>query len=55
VPDAATYPEGGYEVNVSVVSPATEGIVVGNAIRYIRALESGKTGLGPIPQPKSGK
>ena len=50
IPDAATYPEGGYEVNVSTVSPATEDIVVGNATRYIRALQAGKTGLGAIPQ-----
>ena len=51
IPDAASYPEEGYEVNVSSVSPATEGIVVGNAIRYIKALRAGKTGYVPILQP----
>jgi hypothetical protein len=53
IPDAASYPEGGYEVQVSSVSPATEEIVVGNAIRYVRALQARKTGLGPIPAPGS--
>ena len=52
IPDAASYPEGGYEVNVSVVSPQTEGIVVGNAVRYIRKLQSGYTGVGPIAEPQ---
>jgi len=51
IPDAASYPEGGYEVNASTVSPATEGILVGNAVRYIRALQAGKTGQGAIPEP----
>jgi hypothetical protein len=51
IPDAASYPEGGYEVKISTVSPATEDIVVGNAVRYIRALQAGKTGQGPIPEP----
>jgi len=51
IPDAASYPEGGYEVRSSTVSPRTEDIVVGNAIRYIRALQSGKDGVGPIPTP----
>ena len=49
--DAASYPEGGYEIKVSSVSPATEDIVVGNAVRYVRALEAGQTGVGPIPEP----
>jgi len=51
IPDAASYPEGGYEIKVTCVSPATEDIVVGNAIRYIKALRAGKTGHGPIPRP----
>jgi len=51
IPDAASYPEGGYEVKISTVSPATEDIVVGNAVRYTRALQAGKTGQGPIPEP----
>ena len=49
IPDAASYPEAGYEVKVSCVSPKTEDILVGNASRYIQALRSGKAGLGPIP------
>ncbi|MGD8239173.1 MAG: hypothetical protein PVH68_11510, partial [Armatimonadota bacterium] len=51
IPDAASYPEGGYEIKISSVSPATEDIVVGNALRYIRALHQGKSGRGAIPQP----
>ena len=51
IPDAASYPEGGYEVKVSSVSPAAEDIVVRNAIRYVQTLQAGKTGLGPIPAP----
>jgi hypothetical protein len=51
IPDAASYPEGGYEVATSSVSPATEDIVVGNALRYVRALEQGKAAGGPIPGP----
>jgi len=51
IPDAASYPEGGYEVKVSSVSPATEDIVVSNAVRYVQALQAGKTGLGAIPAP----
>jgi hypothetical protein len=50
IPDAASYAEEGYEVNVAVVSPAAEDIVVGNAVRYIEALRAGKTGDGPIRQ-----
>ena len=49
--DAASYPEGGYEIENSSVSPATEAILVGNAIRYVRTLEAGWTGQGPIPGP----
>ena len=51
IPDAASYPEGGYEIKATVLSPGTEEIVVGNAIRYVRALQAGKTGLGAIPEP----
>jgi len=51
VPDAASYPEGGYEIKTSSVSPAAEEIVVGNAIRYVRALQRGEAGRGPIPGP----
>jgi hypothetical protein len=49
--DAASYPEGGYEIENSNVSPAAEDILVGNAVRYVRALEAGQTGQGPIPGP----
>jgi len=51
LPEAAAYPEGGYEVKCSTVSPATEGILIRNATRYIRALAAGNTGLGPIRVP----
>jgi hypothetical protein len=54
IPDAASYPEGGYEVKGSAVSPAAEDILVGTAIRYIHALQAGRTGQGPIPEPPGG-
>jgi len=41
--DAASYAEGGYEIGRSAVGPAAEDIVVGNAIRYVRALQAGRT------------
>ena len=53
IPDAASYPEGGYEVNASTVSPQTEDIVVGNACRYIRRLRDGWTGVGEITGPQA--
>jgi len=51
IQDAASYPEGGYEVNVSRVSPATEDIVVGNAIRYITELQTNPVHADPIAEP----
>ena len=51
IPDAASYPEEGYEVRVSRISPEGENVVVGNALRYIKALQEGEDGLGPIPVP----
>jgi len=48
VPDAAAYPEQGYEVKRAVVSPAAEDVLVATAIRYVEALRAGKTGQGPI-------
>jgi hypothetical protein len=44
IPDAASYPEEGYEVRVSGVSPAAEDIVVGRAVRYVKALQAAKPG-----------
>ena len=46
--DAASYPEGGYEVEVSGISPAGEGFVVANAVRYVTALAAGRIGPGSI-------
>jgi len=51
VPDAASYPEEGYEVDRAVVSPAAEDVLVAGAIRYVKTLQAGKTGDGPIGQP----
>ena len=48
--DAAQFPEGGYEVNVSACAPETEDIVVGNAVRFIRELETNPVHEGPIPK-----
>lgn len=49
--DAASYPEGGYEIENSDVGPATEAILADNAAGYVRALEAGRTGQGPIAGP----
>jgi len=38
-------------LHVSRVSPATEDIVVGNAIRYIAELQKNPVHSGPIPEP----
>jgi len=51
IPDAASYPEGGYEVRTSCLAPAAEALVVNAAIRYVEALRAGKTGRGPIAGP----
>ena len=51
VPDAASYPEEGYEVDRAVVSPAAEDVLVAGAIRYVKTLRAGKTGHGPIGRP----
>jgi len=55
IPDAELYPEGGYEVKVSSVAPGTDGIVVSNALRYIKALKNGQDGLGAIHEPPAPK
>jgi len=52
IPDAASYPEGGYEVNVSRVSPATEDILVGNAVRYVKELQRSPIHADPIVEQK---
>ncbi len=49
--DAASYPGGGYEIEVSGIGPWGEDIVAGNARRYATALMAGQGGLGPIPEP----
>lgn len=47
--DAAQYPEGGYEVTSSACAPETEGILVGNAVRFISELQRSPVHEGPIP------
>jgi hypothetical protein len=49
--DAASYPEGGYEIDISNIAPAAENILVATVIRQVRALAAGRTGLGPCPDP----
>jgi len=49
-PDAATYPEGGYEIKMSAFAPQAEGILVNNAIRYIRTLQKDPIHTKPIPR-----
>jgi hypothetical protein len=50
--DAAQFPEGGYEVKSSVCAPETEDIVVGNAVRFIRELQTNPVYDSPIPEPE---
>ncbi len=49
VPDAASYLEGGYEINTTAFAPQAEDIVVGTAIRLIEQLQSGPVHTEPIP------
>ncbi|MBI3945656.1 MAG: hypothetical protein HY321_07045 [Armatimonadetes bacterium] len=48
--DAASYPEGGYEVQNSAFGPQAEGIVVENAVRYVRELQANPVHARPIPR-----
>ncbi|MBI3947023.1 MAG: hypothetical protein HY321_13950 [Armatimonadetes bacterium] len=48
--DAASYPEGGYEVNNSSFGPQAEGILVDNAVRYVRELQTNPIHTAPIPR-----
>ena len=48
VPDAASYPEEGYEVKSAAVGPAAEKVVVDHAVDYIKKLQAGKTEAGPV-------
>jgi neutral ceramidase len=49
VPDAASYPEGGYEINMTAFAPQAEDIVVGAAIRLINKLQTSPVHVEPIP------
>jgi hypothetical protein len=49
--DAASYAEGGYEIDCSDVGPGAEDVLVATVIREVRALKSGRTGQGPCPDP----
>jgi hypothetical protein len=48
--DAASYAEGGYEIECSDVAPEAEDVLVATVIRQVRALKSGRTGAGPAPE-----
>ena len=48
--DAASHPEGGYEVRNTAFAPQAEDILVGNAIRYIRQLQTSPIHTDPIPR-----
>ena len=48
--DAASYPEGGYEIDCSNVAPGAEEILVDHVVRLVRALKAGRTGRGPIAE-----
>ncbi|MBI3945284.1 MAG: hypothetical protein HY321_05150 [Armatimonadetes bacterium] len=48
IPEAATYPEGGYEVDNTAFAPQTEDILVGNAHRYVKELQANPIHTAPI-------
>lgn len=39
IPPAAAYPEGGYEVDISSVGPASEDLLVGKAVELVKSLQ----------------
>jgi hypothetical protein len=47
-PEAATYPQGGYEVRNTAYAPQAEDILVANAIRHIRQLQAAPVHPQPI-------
>jgi hypothetical protein len=49
LPDAASYPEGGYEIDMTRFAPQAEDILVGTAVRLIRQLQAGPVHTMPIP------
>jgi hypothetical protein len=49
--DAASYSEGGYEIDCSDVGPGADDVLVATVIRQVRALKAGRTGQGPCPDP----
>ena len=49
LPDAASYPEGGYEVASSAFGPGAEAVVVATARRLVEALEAEPFHPEPIP------
>ncbi|MBI3945054.1 MAG: hypothetical protein HY321_03985 [Armatimonadetes bacterium] len=50
VPEAATYPEGGYEVDITAFAPQAEEIIVANAHRYLKELQTEPIHTAPIPR-----
>ena len=42
LPDAASFPEGGYEVDRSRVSPAAEDVLVKNVLELVNSLNAGQ-------------
>lgn len=50
VPDTASYPEGGYEINVSAFAPGVEEIVVETAHRQINQLQTQPVHPHPVPR-----
>ncbi|MBI3947525.1 MAG: hypothetical protein HY321_16500 [Armatimonadetes bacterium] len=49
-PEAATFPEAGYEVQNAVFGPGAEEVMVGNALRYIKELQTQPIHRAPVPR-----
>lgn len=49
VPDAASYPEGGYEINSTAFAPQAEEMIVRTAVRLIKQLQTEPVHAKPIP------
>jgi len=54
-PDAASYPEGGYEVNTSKFAPESEDILVAAVKRFVEHLQTSPIQTEPIPDQESVK
>ena len=50
LPDAASYPEGGYEINMTKFAPQAEDVVVATAVRLVKQVQADPIHTEPIPR-----